>query len=44
MGVINVYFHAANAEAALQADVMAHPVGFTTVEQNPSSRSGNWLP
>jgi hypothetical protein len=32
MGVINVYFHAAYAEAALQADVMAPLVGFTTVE------------
>jgi len=32
MGVIHVYFHAVNAEAALQADVMAPLVGFTTVE------------
>src|SRR5215468_6194495 len=32
MGVIHVYFHAENAEAALRADVMAPLVGFTTVE------------
>jgi hypothetical protein len=32
MGVLNVYFHAANAEAALQTDVMGRVVGFTTVE------------
>lgn len=32
MGVLHVYFHAVNAEAALQADVKGPLVGFTTVE------------
>lgn len=35
MGVLHVYFHAADAEAALQAEATSHAgslVGFTTVE------------
>jgi len=32
MGVFHVYFHAANAEAAMQAKVMGPLVAFTTVE------------
>lgn len=39
MGVLNIYFHAPNAEAALQANLMAHPVGFTTVESKVAEPS-----